>query len=89
MVSTIRYPSFKQVDWNTRTRFSTFFAVLVVLAFLIIFHEIGLVVTFVGYVLYGIGRHVVVVVRRRRKQSETLGPIAGEIAVNNLDDSSE
>jgi CDP-diacylglycerol--serine O-phosphatidyltransferase len=66
MVSTIRYPSFKQVDWRTRARFGTFVVFLVLIAFIFFFHQFALVFIFLGYVLFGLGRHIMTVQRRRR-----------------------
>jgi len=58
MVSTIRYPSFKQVDWHTKTRLWTFILVLIVGALAWKLQEIAFFVLFLGYICFGIGRHV-------------------------------
>jgi len=64
MVSTIRYPSFKQVDWRMRARFGTFLALLISAALIFFFKQFALVCLFLAYLLFGIGRHVMVVQRR-------------------------
>jgi CDP-diacylglycerol---serine O-phosphatidyltransferase len=84
MVSTIRYPSFKQIDWTTKTRFSSFVGVLILVAFLFFFHEIGLVAVFFGYLLFGIGRHFVAL--RRRGHHAAAGPVVGVARVVNKPD---
>lgn len=67
MVSTVRYPSFKEIDWHTKARFQTFFAVLVVLALIFLFKVYALVVLFLAYLSVGMIRHVFQT-RRRWKQ---------------------
>lgn len=79
MVSTIRYPSFKQVDWQTRARFRTFIYIIVVAGFIFWLQEIALVALFLGYILWGLARQVrrAVVVQRlrlQRKQSVNKPP---------------
>lgn len=70
MVSTIRYPSFKQVDWSTRARLGSFVAVLLIVTFVFFFHEFALVVIFLFYVLFGLIRHGFTLQRRRRRLRE-------------------
>jgi CDP-diacylglycerol--serine O-phosphatidyltransferase len=79
MVSTIRYPSFKQVDLQTKTRFRTFVFIIVVAGLIFWLQEIALVVLFLGYVFYGIIRHIrraqiIGRIRRQRKQSVNKPP---------------
>lgn len=57
MVSTIRYPSFKQVNWETKTRFRTFVLLFIVVVVLVRFQEIGLFLLFLGYIAYGLVGH--------------------------------
>lgn len=57
MVSTVRYPSFKHVDWEMKTRLRT-----AVLAFIIAvvawrLHEVAVFFLFLGYIAYGIFAH--------------------------------
>jgi CDP-diacylglycerol--serine O-phosphatidyltransferase len=65
MVSTIRYPSFKQIDWHTRARLRTFLGVLIIAAAIFFFKQFALVLLFLAYLLFGIGRHVMSSTRRR------------------------
>jgi CDP-diacylglycerol--serine O-phosphatidyltransferase len=67
MVSTIRYPSFKQFDWHTRARFGTFVIVLILAAAIYFFRQYALVLIFLAYLLFGIARHLVALQRRRRQ----------------------
>ena len=74
MVSTIRYPSFKQVDWQTRTRFRTFVAIIVVVGIIFWLQELALVALFFAYIFYGILHHLrraqlISRLRRQRKQA--------------------
>jgi CDP-diacylglycerol---serine O-phosphatidyltransferase len=62
MISTIRYPSGKQVDLQTKTRLTSFVIFLSVAAAVIIFKEIAMLLVMLGYVFFGLGRHV----RRQR-----------------------
>jgi CDP-diacylglycerol--serine O-phosphatidyltransferase len=58
MVSSICYPSFKKVDWNTRTRWRTFVLSVTVLSLVVLMRDIALAVIFLGYVFFGILRHI-------------------------------
>jgi CDP-diacylglycerol--serine O-phosphatidyltransferase len=56
MVSNVRYPAFKQVEWTARKSVAAFAAVVVV-AMLMIYHfEVTLAVLFLLYMLYGLVR---------------------------------
>jgi CDP-diacylglycerol--serine O-phosphatidyltransferase len=56
MVSNVRYPAFKQVEWTARKSVAAFAAVVVV-AMLMVYHfEVTLAVLFVLYMLYGMVR---------------------------------
>ena len=57
MVSTIRYPSFKQVNWETKTRFRTFVFVLVGIVLVVRLQEVALFFLFLGYIAYGLFAH--------------------------------
>jgi CDP-diacylglycerol--serine O-phosphatidyltransferase len=57
MVSTIRYPSFKQINWETKTRFRSFVGVFVVLVLLWRLQEVALFFLFFGYITYGLFTH--------------------------------
>ncbi len=58
MVSTIRYPSFKKVDWHTKTRLWTFILVLIVGGLAWKLQEIAFLVLFLSYICFGIARHI-------------------------------
>ena len=58
MVSTIRYPSFKKIDWQTKTRLWTFILVLIVGVLVWKLREIAFLVLFLGYIGFGIVRHL-------------------------------
>lgn len=57
MVSTVRYPSFKQVNWEMRTRFRTFVIVLVVGGIVVKLQEVASFFIFLGYIAYGLFAH--------------------------------
>lgn len=63
MVSTIRYPSGKQIDLQTKTRLTTFVLFGAVAAAVIVFKEYGMFIACLSYIFYGIIRHV----RQRRR----------------------
>jgi len=67
MISTIRYPSFKQINWHTRARFGTFILILVVAAAVYFTRQYALALIFLGYIAFGLGRHLVTVSRRRQR----------------------
>lgn len=68
MISSVRYPSFKQVDWQTRARIRTFVLVLVVIGMVFVFREIALLLIFLGYIAYGIIGHFRRAARSRRNR---------------------
>jgi len=81
MVSTIRYPSFKHVDWQTKTRVRTFVGMIVIVVCVILLREVALVALFLAYIFYGIARHLRRVqlssrLRRQRKQAVHNPPTA-------------
>ncbi len=57
MVSTIRYPSFKQINWETKTRFRTFVIVLVLGVVVVNLHEVAAFFVFLSYIAYGLFSH--------------------------------
>jgi len=58
MVSTVRYPSGKQVDMQTTTRLTRFVTVLICVAAVFVFKEVGLFVVALGYIGFGLVRHL-------------------------------
>jgi len=74
MVSSIRYPSFKHIDWTTRLKFRTFILVIVVVSSIVMVREVGIALIFLAYIFYGIIRDL----RKRvkeRKSEETNNPV--------------
>ncbi|OHE88938.1 MAG: CDP-diacylglycerol--serine O-phosphatidyltransferase [Verrucomicrobia bacterium RIFCSPLOWO2_12_FULL_64_8] len=69
MVSSIRYPSFKQVDWQLRTRVRTFVLVIIFAGFGFWLQEVVFLILFLGYIFYGLGRYLrrSQLARRRRR----------------------
>jgi len=57
MVSNIPYPSFREIDWNTSTRFRTFILLVLGLCTAFLFRELFFALLFVAYIFYGPVRH--------------------------------
>lgn len=57
MVSTIRYPSFKQLNWETKTRIRSFVVFVIVVALVVKLREIAIFFIFLGYITYGLFSH--------------------------------
>jgi len=57
MVSTVRYPSFKQVNWETKTRFRSFVGILLAVALIWRLREIAFFFIFLAYIFYGLFAH--------------------------------
>ena len=58
MMSTVRYPSGKQLDLQTKTRTGPFIGILVVAVLGIYFKEVALLTVFLGYISFGLIRHL-------------------------------
>jgi CDP-diacylglycerol--serine O-phosphatidyltransferase len=54
MMSTVRYPSGKNVDLQTQTRLQTF---LIFFGLLLLYKEIAVLTAFLGYIFFGLIRH--------------------------------
>ena len=67
MVSPIRYPSFKSVDWNTKVRLRTFILLLAFGAIIFMYRQYALVLLFIGYLIFGVVRHLLMLQRIRRQ----------------------
>jgi len=67
MMSTVRYPSGKNVDLQTQTRLRPFVLMLAVLGLVILYKEIAVLGICLAYVFFGLARHL----RRYRTASET------------------
>ncbi len=57
MVSTIRYPSFKQINWETKTRFRTFIGVFIGVIVSLKLREVAFFFIFLTYIAYGLFAH--------------------------------
>ena len=57
MVSTVRYPSFKQVNWEMRTRVRTFVGVFIAVVVILRWQEVALFFLFLAYIFYGLFAH--------------------------------
>ncbi len=69
MISPIRYPSFKKIDWNTKVRLRTFILILMVGMLVYLFRQYALVLVFLAYLFYGVIRHILIVRRARRESA--------------------
>ncbi len=67
MMSSYRYPSGKNVDMQTQTRFRTFVVLLVLIVLILFFREVALLGLFLAYIFYGI-------VRRWRRPRHSKSP---------------
>ncbi len=58
MISNIRYPSFKKVDWGTQTKLKTFISGIAIIALISLIEGLALAIIFLSYVFYGIFHHI-------------------------------
>ncbi len=58
MVSSVRFPSFKHIDWHTQLRFGWFIGGVSLIGLLVILKEIGLLLLFMSYIFFGLIRHI-------------------------------
>ena len=58
MMSTVRYPSGKQLDMQTKTRVQHFIGILIVIGGVILYKEVALLVICLGYIFFGLFRYV-------------------------------
>lgn len=58
MVSTVRYPSGKQIDMQTKTKLTTFVIFGTLVAVVVAFKEYGMFIACLSYIFYGLVRHV-------------------------------
>lgn len=56
MISNVRYPSFKRIDWKTRANLPMLLGVAVTIAVIVRFYWIAPALLFFGYLLYGLLR---------------------------------
>ncbi|MFC0539563.1 CDP-diacylglycerol--serine O-phosphatidyltransferase [Pelagicoccus mobilis] len=71
MISNVRYPSFKKIDWQTQIRFTTFVGLLVFGGLAFFTREYALVLGFLAYLFYGLGRHLLRLKRISAKRSKS------------------
>lgn len=57
MVSTVRYPSFKQINWETKTRFRTFIGLFIGVIVVWKLQEVAFFFIFLTYIAYGLFAH--------------------------------
>jgi CDP-diacylglycerol--serine O-phosphatidyltransferase len=57
MMSTVRYPSGKQVDMQTKTRVRTFVLMMLVIGLIVVFKEVAFLCLCLGYIFFGLIRH--------------------------------
>lgn len=67
MVSNIPYPSFKDVDWLTSTRFRTFIYLIFGLAIIFMMKELAFALLFLSYIAYGPIRHFFRIYRAKKR----------------------
>ncbi|NBB79763.1 MAG: CDP-diacylglycerol--serine O-phosphatidyltransferase [Verrucomicrobia bacterium] len=70
MISNIPYPSFKDVDWHTSTRFRSFIYLILALGAVFIMKELAFAVVFFAYISYGPVRYFFRVFRARKRLSK-------------------
>jgi len=58
MMSTVRYPSGKNVDMQTQTRLRPFIGLLTVIGLVVLYKEIAVLGICLGYIFFGLFRHV-------------------------------
>ena len=56
MVSNVRYPTFKYIDWTVQKHVAAFAVLVVTVLGIVVFKEVMLAVVFVAYMLYGLVR---------------------------------
>jgi len=70
MMSTVRYPSGKNLNMQTQTRIRPFIGLLVIISLVVFYKEVGFLVICLSYVLFGLFRHW----RRRSRGARTTPP---------------
>ncbi len=67
MVSNVPYPSFKNIDWQTSTRFRTFIYLIFGLGLVFVMKELAFALLFLTYIAYGPIRYFMRVYRARKR----------------------
>jgi CDP-diacylglycerol--serine O-phosphatidyltransferase len=73
MVSTVRYPSGKTLDLQTKTRLQPFIIFLAVAGLMVVYKEIAVLCVCLGYIFFGLIRHW-----RRARRARSL-PATGSV----------
>lgn len=68
MISPVRYPSFKHIDWTTETKCRAFVLIISVFAIICTCEELSFAVLSLTYVFYGLVRHLRCVLKLRYQQ---------------------
>jgi len=66
MVSNIHYPSFKALSARTRMQFRTFILLICFITIVYLFHYLAIAGLFVGYIIFGLVRHLRTVRQKAR-----------------------
>ncbi|MFP4673691.1 MAG: CDP-diacylglycerol--serine O-phosphatidyltransferase [Opitutales bacterium] len=67
MVSNIPYPSFKDIDWHTSTKFRSFILLILALCLVFIFQYLAFALIFLGYIAYGPTRYLYRLYRAKKR----------------------
>jgi CDP-diacylglycerol--serine O-phosphatidyltransferase len=67
MVSNIPYPSFKNIDWQTQTKFRSFIGLILGLGTAFFFKEFFFALLFFSYIAYGPSRYLFRIYRARKR----------------------
>lgn len=73
MISSIRYPSFKKIDWSTKVRFRSFVAIFALGGAIFMFKTMlpyVLVLIFLAYLFHGVLRHLLMMRRLSKAQDD-------------------
>ncbi|MGE9295937.1 MAG: hypothetical protein ACQKBV_06595 [Puniceicoccales bacterium] len=66
MVSAVRYPSFKHIDWQSHLNIEHFIGLIVAVVLLFLFWQFSFALLFMSYLFYGAARHL----RQRRAKAK-------------------
>ncbi len=75
MMSPVRYPSGKNVNMQTKTKLRSFVLVFIAATLLVYYKEVGLLLICLGYIFFGVGRHVRRVRHLSRQQNTPANPV--------------
>lgn len=73
MVSSVRYPSFKNIGRSTQLNYRTFIFLFLAIALGVLFHVYAASILFLGYVFYGLFRHLWQLRKSDQAPESTLG----------------